>query len=375
MKNIKIQIPFLLLATLVGCVDSTENKSQPDVSTDRKEMLTFWVEELILPSYAEFDKDLQAMLITADDFTTNPTESSLSAFRTSWTEAYISWQNVEMYEVGPAEKYTLRSFFNIYPADVAGIQNNITSGTANLNLPSTYAQQGFPALDFLLNGVAAQEENILAFYLDSEKGAQRLSYIKVLVSRMDTLLDQVISEWKGTAKDDFINRTSLDIGSSTASLVNAYVLYYERHVRSGKFGIPSGATIASAGTPNPDKVEAYYKKDISGKLAKTAQLAFSNFFNGKANGKQGPSLKSYLNSIDAKDPSTGKLLSEYINEQFSIIENLVEALSDDYYYQIETDNEAMAKVYQEMQKAVRILKVDMTSAMSITITYTDNDGD
>ncbi|WP_339756767.1 imelysin family protein [Algoriphagus aquimarinus] len=375
MKNNKILILFLLLAAMSSCVDSTEKITQPDVSNDRKEMLTFWVEELILPSYAEFDKDLQAMVISADEFTTNPTQASLLAFRSSWTEAYISWQNVEMYEVGPAEKYTLRSFYNIYPADVAGIQNNINSGTANLNLPSAYAQQGFPALDFLLNGVAAQDENILAFYQDSEKGAQRLSYVNVLVSRMNTLLDQVISDWKGTAKADFISRTGLDIGSSTASLVNAYVLYYERHVRSGKFGIPSGATIASAGTPNPDKVEAYYKKDISGKLAKTAQLAFSNFFNGIANGKQGPSLKSYLNSIDAKDPSTGKLLSEYINEQFSIIENLVEALSDDYYYQIETDNEAMVKVYQEMQKAVRILKVDMTSAMSITITYTDNDGD
>ncbi|SFB40324.1 imelysin family protein [Algoriphagus aquimarinus] len=375
MKNNKVLILFLLLAAMSSCVDSTEKITQPDVSNDRKEMLTFWVEELILPSYAEFDKDLQAMVISAEEFTTNPTEASLSAFRTSWTEAYISWQNVEMYEVGPAEKYTLRSFYNIYPADVAGIQNNINSGTANLNLPSAYAQQGFPALDFLLNGVAAQDENILAFYQDSEKGAQRLSYVNVLVSRMNTLLDQVISDWKGTAKADFISRTGLDIGSSTASLVNAYVLYYERHVRSGKFGIPSGATIASAGTPNPDKVEAYYKKDISGKLAKTAQLAFSNFFNGIANGKQGPSLKSYLNSIDAKDPSTGKLLSEYINEQFSIIENLVEALSDDYYYQIETDNDAMVKVYQEMQKAVRILKVDMTSAMSITITYTDNDGD
>ena len=169
MKNIKIQILFLLLATLVSCVDSTENIIQPDVSTDRKAMLTFWVEELILPSYAEFDKDLQTMLISADEFTNNPTEASLSAFRTSWTEAYISWQNVEMYEVGPSEKYTLRSFFNIYPADVAGIQNNITSGAANLNLPSAYAQQGFPALDFLLNGVADQEENILGYYLDSEK--------------------------------------------------------------------------------------------------------------------------------------------------------------------------------------------------------------
>lgn len=375
MKKLKIQILFLFAATLVSCVDSPEDQNLPDVSNDRKEMLTFWVEEMILPSYAKFEKDLLALKISAGDFATNPTEASLSTVRTSWVQAYISWQNVEMYEVGPAEKYTLRSFFNIYPADVSGIENNISSGNANLNLPSTYAQQGFPALDFLLNGVAEQEENILSYYLDSEKGVKRLSYITTLVSRMDTLLNQVISDWNGSAKADFINRTGLDIGSSTASLVNAYVLYYERHVRSGKFGIPSGATIASAGTPNPEKVEAYYKKDISGKLAKTAQKAFSDFFNGIANGKQGPSLKSYLNSIEAKDPSTGKLLSAYINEQLSLIDNLVNGLSDDYSYQIETDNEAMVKVYQEMQKAVRILKVDMTSAMSITITYTDNDGD
>ena len=31
--------------------------------------------------------------------------------------------------------------------------------------------------------------------------------------------------------------------------------------------------------------------------------------------------------------------------------------------------------YNEMQKAVRMIKVDMTSAMSITVTYVDNDGD
>ena len=35
----------------------------------------------------------------------------------------------------------------------------------------------------------------------------------------------------------------------------------------------------------------------------------------------------------------------------------------------------MIDTYNELQKAVRMLKVDMTSAMSITITYTDNDGD
>ncbi len=43
--------------------------------------------------------------------------------------------------------------------------------------------------------------------------------------------------------------------------------------------------------------------------------------------------------------------------------------------EVQTNNQAMKDVYTEMQKAVRLLKVDMTSAMSITITYTDNDGD
>ncbi|WP_449437648.1 hypothetical protein [Pedobacter steynii] len=42
---------------------------------------------------------------------------------------------------------------------------------------------------------------------------------------------------------------------------------------------------------------------------------------------------------------------------------------------MKTNNQKMIDVYTEMQKSVRMLKVDMTSAMSITITYTDNDGD
>lgn len=366
---------FILLSNLFGCVDSQEEDNIPEESNNRKEMLTFWVEELIVPSYNSFDTDLQKMVIATDKFANTPTKENLLSLRTAWVDAYTSWQKVELYEIGPAEKTTLRNFFNIYPADIAGIESNINASEVNLNLPSSYAKQGFPALDFLINGVANQDEQILAYYLDSEMGPKRIAYLQSLVSRMDTLLNQVISDWNGTAKEDFISRTGLDIGSSTASVVNAYVLYYERHVRSGKFGIPSGASIANAGVANPEKIEAYYKKDISLKLAKTAQKAFKDFFNGISNGKQGPSLKSYLNSIGAKDPSTGVLLSNYINDQFTVIDNLLNGLSENLYEQIETDNESMVKVYQEMQKVVRILKVDMTSAMSITITYTDNDGD
>jgi hypothetical protein len=50
-------------------------------------------------------------------------------------------------------------------------------------------------------------------------------------------------------------------------------------------------------------------------------------------------------------------------------------LSSDLRQQVQTNNQLMIDTYTEMQKIIRMLKVDMTSAMSITITYTDNDGD
>jgi hypothetical protein len=203
-----------------------------------------------------------------------------------------------------------------------------------------------------------------------------IAYLKKLTDRMNMLITNVITEWNGSYKDTFTSSTGLDIGSSMGIVVNAYVLNYERYVRSGKFGIPAGIVGGISGTAYPDKVEAYYKKDISKLLAATAQGATVGFFNGVdvSTGTDGPSFKSYLDALGAKDSATGTLLSEIINGQFTTINSKLGLLSENFYQEVQTNNQAMKDVYTEMQKAVRLLKVDMTSAMSITITYTDNDG-
>jgi hypothetical protein len=291
-------------------------------------------------------------------------------------DAYIEWQKVELFEFGPADKYTLRNFFNIYPADVNGIAANINDPSINLDLPASYARQGFPALDYLLNGVGDDDASIVSYYATGADGAKRVAYLTTLVSRMHSLLTNVTTEW-GSFRESFISKTGLDIGSSMGAVVNAYVLYYERYIRSGKIGIPAGVIGTTTGTPFPEKVEGYYNRDISKSLARTAHQAAIDFFNGKStNGSpDGPSLKSYLNGLDAKDTNSGTLLSTIINNQFTTITGKLDELGADFYEQIETDNQEMIDVYFDMQTAVRYLKVDMTSAMSITITYTDNDGD
>jgi len=366
-------ITFLLSA----CGGNGSEPSPEDNTKDRKLILTHWVDDIVIPSYENFQEVFMVMKEKEEAFTTSPDQASLSAFREAWVNAYAEWQKVDLFEFGPADKYTLRNFFNIYPTDVGGILSNMNDPAVNLDLPASYPRQGFPALDYLLNGVGQDDAAILAAYTTDPEAAKRIAYTDRITNRMHTRLTNVVSEWKGSYRDTFISKTGLDIGSSTGLVVNAYVLYYERYVRSGKIGIPSGAAVGSTGVAYPEKVEGYFKRDISRTLAKNAQQAAVNFFNGRSvnTSAEGLSFKSYLDALGAKDPATGTLLSDIINEQFATISAKLDQLSPDLYEQIQTENQEMIDAYTAMQKLVRILKVDMTSAMSVTITYTDNDGD
>ena len=366
-----------IVACICGCGGSGSDPSPADNSKDRQEMLIHWADNIIIPSYDNFKVKFDIMLSESEEFTSSPSNESLTAFRTAWVEAYAEWQKVELFEFGPADRYTLRNFFNIYPADVAGIETNILDPLANLEVPNSYPRQGFPALDYLINGVASDDAGIIEYYTTGDDAPERIAYVSKLVGRMNTLITNVITEWKGSYKDTFTSSTGLDIGSSTGIVVNAYVLNYERYIRSGKIGIPGGIVAGVSGTAYPDKVEAYFKKDISKLLAKNAEDATARFFNGVnvTTEAEGPSFKSYLDALGAKDSSTGTLLSEIINDQFSVVDSKLNLLSSNFYEEILNNNQAMEDTYTEMQKAVRLLKVDMTSAMSVTITYTDNDGD
>jgi predicted lipoprotein len=368
---------FLFTAILWACgSDNTIDVPNPvDEGKDRKLVLTHLADNIIIPAYANFKTKFDVMLSKSDAFIAKPEAATLVEFRVAWVDAYTEWQKVELFDFGPGEKQTIRNFFNIYPASEKGINDNIADPTANLEVPASYAQQGFPALDYLLNGVGKNDAEIIAYYKTATDAAKRLAYIKRITTRMNTLLTKVMTDWSGTYREMFISKTGLDVGSSMSLMTNGLVLHYERFIRSGKFGIPSGAMLN--GLISPEKVEAFYKKDLSLTLAKTAHQAYVDFFNGKGtnSGAEGPSFKTYINALNAKDSATGKTLSELINTQLEVVKSKLVLLKPSLYEEIKTNNTVMTNVYTEMQKVVRMLKVDMTSAMSITITYTDNDGD
>jgi predicted lipoprotein len=375
MKKVKAGVILTVMVLVGACTNNETQKPGPgDPSRDRELILTNWADNIIIPSYANFKVKFDAMTLKSNAFTAKPDATTLTEFRLAWAEAYIEWQKAELFDVGPGSKRAIRNFYNIYPANVQGIESNIDNPSASLETSSSYDRQGFPALDYLLNGTGSSDKEIITYYT-SASGAKRLAYLKKVTSQMQSLIEQVIADWNGTYRTEFITKTGTDIGSPMGELVNGYVLHYERYIRSGKFGIPSGAMLN--GVVSADKVEAYYKKDISKILALTAHQAAVDFFNGRnvKTGVGGHSFKSYLDGLGAKDKDSGKLLSQIINDQFAASQVKIDGLNSNFYNEVLTNNQTMKDTYNALQKAVRMLKVDMTSAMSITITFTDNDGD
>ena len=278
------------------------------------------------------------------------------------------WQRVSMFEIGRAETITLRNFTNIYPADAQQIDENIAQGGYNLTLPSTNDEQGFPALDYLINGIAGDDAAIVqALDNDNHK-----TYLNDLITRMVDMATEVRNDWTSGYRDTFVNNSGSTATSAVNKLVNDFMFYYEKALRAGKIGIPAGVFSTA---PLSDRVEALYHGDASKALFLEALNASQDFFNGKHFGSAttGESLSSYLTYLNTiKD---GEDLAGLINNQFDASRASAANLMDNLSQQVISNNTRMLETYDQLQMNVVLMKVDMFQALNIQVDFVDADGD
>lgn len=362
----------VIIAIATACVPDDEPTAETGDTVDRGAMLTHWTDNIILPAYRSYGQALEALGGATETFNQSPNESSLSALRTAWRDAYRAWQWVSMYEIGPAESTSLRNFTNIYPTDAAAIEQNVAEKNYAFDLPSKYDEQGFPALDYLLFGLADTDKELLAHYTDAERGEGYRTYLLEVVNRMDVLTTQVIGEWETTYRDSFVSNTSASATGSFNTLVNDYLFFYEKDLRAGKVGIPAGVF---SGAPLPHTIEGRYAGDISKELLLEAIDAAQHFFNGQAFGSSQPQegLAAYLDQVEAAPEA--EPLSARINAQFNQARMAAQQLQPDFGQQIADDNQAMLAAYDALQRNVVLMKVDMFQSLNVQVDFVDADGD
>jgi predicted lipoprotein len=368
---VKKFLSLVFLAMFMYSCSSNEGEDESIIFVDdfdRGLMLTNLADNIIIPSYEGFASKMILLNNAGQDFTATPNQNTLDLFRSSWLNAYKSWQGIEMFNIGKAEELQYSFYMNVYPLTVSDVQNNVMNGGYNLNNVNNQDAQGFPALDYLLHGISDNDADLLAIFTSGPNASGYSNYVNDVLNQMNNLTQEVLNNWKDSFRSTFINSKSNTATSSLNKLVNDFIFYYEKGLRANKFGIPAGVFSAN---PLPEKVEAFYKKDISKELALDALQAVEDFFNGKQyNGTStGESFKSYLLYLERDDI--------YIStrDQFNIARLEINNLTNNLSEQVITDNSKMTRAYDELQKAVVLIKVDMLQAFSVNIDYVDADGD
>ncbi|MAD50309.1 MAG: hypothetical protein CMC95_03275 [Flavobacteriales bacterium] len=366
MSRLLIFCTSLLLLFSCGGGDSNDN-IPPSLSDDfdRVECLSNIYDNIAILSFHEFQLKLDNLDESSSYYIQNPSDiTALNSLRSSWLDAYLVWQHIEVFShFGIGEDILYGFKMNTYPTDINRTKN-IINGIAQFN-PAFLDNQGFPALEYLIYGIESNDEGIL----NTLNSSSSLTLIGDIVSEMKSNTS-LVYDWWSKNRSMIVNDNSSTATSSLNLLINDFIYHYEKGFRTNKFGIPAG--YFSGGQTFPEKTEAYYAGDVSRSLALSSLESIYNVFEGRKyddNTVVGESMYTYLNFLQE-----GALADDILTKLDNIYIS-INNLDNDFAYQIETNNDEILNTFNLIQSVVAKFKIDMTMAMGVGIDYISGDGD
>jgi len=324
-------ISFVVLGLLAACADSSENPTDATDSSDpsdlsdttepsdpitaifsANELLHQIGYEVILPTYAAFELKAQDLVSKLDTYVTdielgNDAIDSLADARTSWSETMNTWQEAEVFQVGPSASLQALEL----AVGAQGLRNEIYSWpTVNsCRVDQELLEGAFLDPDFfnqeLANVYGLDTAEYLLFYQETENTCpplasinsqgtwdalsqstltqQRASYVHAVASNVHERAIELHNAWKpesGNFVNDFA--TAGEAGSVYATPKEALndlsdaLFYIEKTVKDFKLAKPAGI-LGCQSVSCPDDVEAPFgrvsKDNIIANL-KAAQKIF-----------------------------------------------------------------------------------------------------
>lgn len=382
-NSILILLSFILLLT--SCSREKGTSVEEKDSFDRKEMTTFWAKDFIIPALENFKTKSTTLNNDVNDFATTPNATNLAKMRESLHKTYIAYQYIGFFQFGKAEQTNMNYQFrlNTYPTNIDNIVAFAEAQDYEFRIPSKIADgqisQGLPAVDYMINGFASDDEGIINRFTTDTHAADYKAYLKALTNEMLISTNEVLTDWNTGYKDSFIENQSNNAAGSLSLVVNTFVSYYEKYLRAGKIGYPAGILtpmyLSQSNNPKPELVESYYSNQHNKEYALEGLKAMTNFFNGVSfdENKTGKSLKHYIEYLDAKQ--NNQQIAEKINTNFADSKSKINLLQPSFVNQINTDIQPMKDAYNSLQSNVLYLKVNMPQVLNVTISYMDTDGD
>lgn len=350
------------------------NKTDNTDTFGKKEMFINYADNLILPAYTNYGNTLTSLESALTNFNTTSDLANLSALQTAFLVTYGAWQNCEIYEkTAPAEEVMLLENTNYFPCRKDSIEIYISRNDNALSAVrnKVKSDKGLAAIEYLLFSRTLTQQQILDRFTSSPNAASAKTYLISLVSIISAAQTTVVSNWSAY-RDIFINSLGTDAGGSFSVMVNSIALRTD-DLKRMQVATPAGY-LGNVATSNiiPEAAQAYYSNNSTNYMLLTLNN-LKNVLNGKG-ATDNKGIIDYIRTLNINSTFGGNLADDIMN-QIDVCITKVNDCAPDYSATIVSDKAKADALFLETKKLLVLIKVDVPSALGVSITYTDSDGD
>jgi predicted lipoprotein len=370
-------IGFRLLAPVVGIIFGLQlANSQPQKASatpfDRDAMLAHLAYHVMLPSYLDFEAAAKALQSDTDQLCQAPALDRLEAAQASWTQAALTWNRSEAFQLNLTQTYAKSIGF--WPTRERRIQSALGDDkpmTAAYIESMGAAAHGLSAMEYLLFDTDARQTAVLQAM---QEGALAKRWCPYLVATAAHLVDKaqaVARLWRSEGQD-FSGKVARAGQGGTlyptshraiSDIVNRLVSTVET-VANGKIDKPLRGNGLQ---PWPNAVQAGRSGTSKALLIATLEGALA-VYSGEGGTQPGPGFDDFLTAL-------GSDLGSRITGQFQAALTAARAIPDPLRIAIVEQPQTVQATYEAVHQLLILLKVDMTNVLSVTVDFSDNDGD
>jgi hypothetical protein len=356
---------FVLLSSLLAVAACKENQPNDPVF-DRSAMLTRYADSVLKPGSLRATAAISVLLDSIQNLRSEGDITALQGARNAWKKAVVGFQEIEAAYVGPAADVQVQLFGNYFPVDTAGLKSRLANGNWGLNDAATL--RGFSAIEYLLWQPGIPEQT-----LAEQSRVERGTYLHFLTTQLDALITEVSTAWAGNYRNSFVEADGDDVASSLSIMVNQFNKGLD-HTKRYRVGIPTGYTGNDlTGPANPGKGEGMYSGS-SALICEAYLRALQRVLNGNSPYTQGLGLLDYADAVGVPD-AQGRTLGKRINDQFELCFTAVRNTGNNWAGSMKTDRQPQINLFNELKKLLVLTKVELPSAVGVSISYQDSDGD
>lgn len=366
-QNLSFRILLVALVSLAtGCGSGDDNSSAPtpDFSGERELQLNTLYDQGIESLHQDFVAACEELSTSLIALCNEPTTPALSLAREHWQEAILIWKRCELYDVGRINNSFIHFRIQRWPIDQDGLAETLsTSEIINANFVSSRGSSiiGLSAIEYLLfyNSKDATLQNIST---DSNYNA----YLWELGQYLYTEAQSLQASWTSYA-GEFTGAVEHGLDGGQNMMANALIAYLEETFKL-RVGDPFGEN--NGGTIMEEDLEAPFA-EVSLPLIKSGFEEWTAVYRGEfANSSASYGFDDYLVELGYDE------LDIQIEEAIQQCESALQALNgSSLREQLSSNPTAIENLQTKLRALLVLIKVDLSSNLSIVVTVNDTDGD